>query len=183
MKTRYLFLIIAIVFLLLLILVAVVTSQPHGGADANNLWTIPRAHGIMGFTGETETITISDGDWHQVTNGTDNLFVSIDFDHMTMLSGDTIQIDFDGDYSITVSLSFSGPATAEIWSIAVHCNGISCPPIMQRKTSNQDIGNVSVVTYIQASAGDLLTLEIRNDTQPGNVVLNACAFKVIRLTH
>lgn len=99
-------------------------------------------HASMYFEDETETLTMDQNGWVQLTNGTDDLFTGA-------VSGitktdDTLVIVTPGDYMVMASLSFSGTTNADIYEFAAFKGGTIASPKIERTTTSTDIGNVSL---------------------------------------
>jgi hypothetical protein len=77
----------------------------------NQLYAPP--HAALYFEDESETLTMTQNNWAQITNGTNDLFTTGQVSNITV-SDDTLVISTPGDYMIACSLSFSGTSNVTI---------------------------------------------------------------------
>ena len=137
---------------------------------ANNL-----PHASMYFEDETETLTMSQSNWVQLTNATDDLFTG-DTSGITK-TDDTLVIVTPGDYMLMASLSFSGTTNADVYEFAAFKGGTIASPKIERTTTSTDIGNVSLPFYLaDLVAGDILDLRIQNTANDFDATLVACSW-------
>ena len=140
----------------------------------NDLWNNP-PHASMSFEDETETLTMTQNNWVQLTNATDDLFTG-------SVSGitktdDTLVIITPGDYMVVASLSFSGTTNGDVYEFALFKGGVIASPKIERTTTSTDIGNVSLPFYVDSLvAGDVLDLKMRNTANDFDATLIACSW-------
>jgi len=145
----------------------------------NSLINYEPPHGHFSFHDSSETLTMSTGVWVSVTNATFTLFTNNDADNITF-DGDSVTIDagFGGDYMIDVGLSFSGTAT-DSYEIAIFKNNVLVNGIMERTTSQTDVGYIGLPTYLTGLvAGDDLTFKIRNTASNDDATVIACSWRI-----
>ena len=132
----------------------------------------------LSFADSTATVACEQDSLEIITNAGGNLFAVEDSLGFTYIPGDTLQVDTTGHYLLIWNLSFSGN-NGENWKIAVRTavtdvlEGVS-----YRYTSNNDTGNVTVLAYLEATAGEKFTLEIMNLTDGDDAVMKSSAVHV-----
>ena len=132
-------------------------------------------HASMYFEDETETLTMVQNSWVQLTNATDDLFTG-DGTGLTV-TDDTLVIVTPGDYMLVASLSFAGTTNADVYEFAAFKGGTIATPKIERTTTSIDIGNVSLPFYLDGLvAGDVLDLRMRNTANDFDATLVACSW-------
>jgi hypothetical protein len=140
----------------------------------NALWDPP--HAVIYFEDKSEPLTMSQNNWVQITNATNDLFTTGQAMGITV-SDDTLVIGTVGDYMISCSLSFSGTTNADVYEFAFFKNNAIASPKIERTTTSSDIGNVSLPYYTGALAvGDVLDLRMRNTANDFDATLVACSW-------
>jgi len=142
-------------------------------------WTVP-PHGLFHFHDSSTTLTMSTGVWTHVTSPTNTLWTTLDADDMTF-AGDSITITEAGSYISMISLSFSGTA-ADLYEIAIFKNNALVHHIVERSTSQTDVGNMGLPSYLEdLAAGDDLKLMIRNTASNDDATVVSCSWVIYRL--
>ena len=142
-----------------------------------NVW-----HAYGGFQDSTATITISQGDFAQVTNAAGDLFTAVEVDGFTM-SGDTLIFTNAGDYFGEVSLTYT---TTNGNSCTMRIYNVTDAAINGFKTGSTGMGaNYSTFTmplYFEAvSAGDRFVLEVTNIDASNDIVAKFSTFYIAYL--
>ena len=142
-------------------------------------WVVP-PHGAFHFHDSSTTLTMSTGVWTTITNAWNTLWTTMDADDMTF-AGDSITITEAGSYISMVSLSFSGTA-ADLYEMAIFKNAAILHHIVERSTSQTDVGNIGLPSYLEnLVAGDDLTLKIRNTASNDDATVISCSWVIYRL--
>ena len=136
-------------------------------------------HGSFSFGDSAFVVALTQNSWATVTNGDNDLFTSNDADSMTW-AGDSLAILADGDYMVHVSLSFSGSA-ADIFQLALWKDNAIWSVAMSRSTGQTDVGNVGFPWYGALTAGENLTLKIRNTASSDDATVVSCSWVIWRL--
>lgn len=145
----------------------------------NQLYDPP--HASLYFEDKSETLTMNQNSWVQVTNATNDLFTA-SVSGMTYADDDIVIIT-PGDYIFMTSLSFSGTTNADVYEFALFKNNTLASPKIERTTTSVDIGNVSLPFYMDdLVAGDTLNLRIRNTANNFDATLISCSW-VIWILH
>lgn len=140
----------------------------------NQLYSPP--HAALYFEDKSETLTMTQNNWVQVTNGTNDLFTSGQVSNITV-SDDSLVIVVPGDYMIACSLSFSGTTNADVYEFAFFKNEAIASPKIERTTTSSDIGNIGLPYYTGGLVvGDVLSLRIRNTANDFDATLIACSW-------
>jgi hypothetical protein len=140
----------------------------------NKLYAPP--HAAIYFQDKSETLTMTQNNWAQITNGTNDLFTTGQASGITV-SDDTLVIVTPGDYMIACSLSFSGTSNADVYEFAFFKNNAIASPKIERTTTSTDIGNVGLPYYSGGLvAGDVLDLRIRNTATAFDATMIACSW-------
>lgn len=138
-------------------------------------------HGSFVFADSSVTLDMSQNTWEQISNPTNNLFIENDAVDMTF-SGDTVTIGVAGDYIMITSISFSGTA-ADAYEFAFFDNGVINGAKMERTTSQTDVGNVGIPTYLEdLEINDKITLEVRNTASNDDATVVSCSW-IVWLLH
>ena len=146
----------------------------------NLKWVMP--HGMVSFHDSSETLTMSTGVWTHITNATNTLFAETDLTNITF-AGDTMTINAEmyGDYMMNIGLSLSGTAS-DAYEITLFKNNAQTGPIMERTTSQTDVGWMGLPIYVpDLVAGDDLKLMIRNTASDDDATVIACSWTVYLL--
>ena len=137
-------------------------------------------HGKFFFHDSAVTPAAAQNTWEQVTNATKSLFILVDSMRLSF-DGDSVTIQYPGDYLIIISFSFSGSA-ADSWEFAVFKNGAKTEVTVDRTTSQTDVGNVSVPVYLDDLVeGDGLTFKIRNVVSNDDPTFVSCSWVILRI--
>ena len=136
-------------------------------------------HGTFYFSDSSFVVALSQNAWSTITNGDNDLFASSDTDSMTF-AGDSLAILADGDYMVHVSLSFSGTAS-DVFQLALWKDNAIWSVAMHRSTGQTDVGNMGFPWYGDLSAGENLTLKIRNTASSDDATVVSCSWVIWRL--
>ena len=137
-------------------------------------------HGKFFFHDSAVTPDATQNAWEHVTNPTKSLFILVDTMRLSF-DGDSVTIQFPGDYLIIISFSFSGSAN-DSWEFAIFKNGAKTTVTIDRTTSQVDVGNVSVPVYLDdLVAGDDLTFKIRNVASNDDPTFVSCSWVIVRI--
>jgi hypothetical protein len=129
----------------------------------------------MYFEDETETLTMNQNTWVQLTNATDDLFTGA-VSGITQ-TDDTLVIVTPGDYMVMASLSFQGTTNSDVYEFGIFKTNVLASPKIERTTTSTDIGNVSLPFYLSdLAAGDVLDLRIRNTANDFDATLVSCSW-------
>lgn len=137
-------------------------------------------HAYGGFQDSAVNISITQGNYTQITNASGDLFTGIEADGFT-LSGDTLTMLNAGDYTGTATISFTGGNTkvyrARIWdATAGEQEGFS------KAVTGQGVGNIVSVTipaYFVALTNDKYILQITNEDGNEDAVMVDGTFIVL----
>jgi len=137
-------------------------------------------HGEFHFNDSSITLDMTEDLWSSVTNPTNTLFTTHDADFLTF-AGDSVTLEYDGDYISIISLSFGGTSGDE-YEITLFVNNVIADHTQERTTSQTDIGNMSLPSYLDdLSAGDDITLKIRNVASDDDATVHSCSWIIWRL--
>ena len=138
-------------------------------------------HGMVSFHDSSTTLTMSTGVFTHVTNAYASLFSETDMSNITF-AGDSVTIAHAGSYVVNIGLSFSGTAS-DAYEITLYKNHVQIGPIMERTTSQTDVGYMGLPVYLDALAvGDDLKLMIRNAVSDDDATVLSCSW-IIWLLH
>ena len=135
----------------------------------------PHAH--VSFSDSAYTPAMTQNNWVSVTNAANNLFTQTDFSGITF-AGDSLTIAAGnaGDYIFVISLSFTGNNT-DVYEIALFRNAVLESVKIERSTTNNATGNISLPWYAESAAvGDDFTLKIRNTNNNNDASFVACSW-------
>lgn len=140
-------------------------------------------HAYGGFQDADETITIAAGNtWTHVTNGTNDLWVGLEADGMT-LSADVMTItnaaDYAGQLSMTISALNGKDYQIRIYNLTQAAQmGYE---IGATTTGATNFTNITLPLYLEVNAGDQLRVEIRCTTDATNVIVRSAVFTIAYL--
>jgi len=137
-------------------------------------------HGMVSFHDSSTTLTMSTGVFTHVTNAWYSLFSETDVSDITF-AGDSVTIAHAGSYMMNIGLSLSGTAS-DAYEITLYKNHVQTGPIMERTTSQTDVGYMGLPIYLDALAvGDDLKLMIRNTASDDDATVIACSWTLFML--
>jgi hypothetical protein len=136
-------------------------------------------HLVASFADSSETPSMALNGWELITNEDSTLYTAYETSNITF-GGDTVTFDVAGDYTVNFNLSFSGTAS-DAYEIAIFVNDAFYRYKSERTTSQTDVGNVSLLGYVEAAAGDNMKVMIRNTASNDDATLISSQLMVIYL--
>lgn len=149
----------------------VVTSFAHDHPQYK-LYT-DHAYGTQGFSDSTTVVTCTQNVYSVITGAAGRVFNTGVYKNVTFV-GDSIQIQKSGDYELHQSLSYSGSNT-DTYHVAFFVNGVEASGFgeTERDMSSINTGASGASTILALSAGDWITLRIKNTANNNDPTLNA----------
>lgn len=133
-----------------------------------------RAHGDMHVSDSSIALDMTQNIYAHVTNVSNTLFTA---DHLKNVTsgGDSLVIDLAGLYKVDVHLSIEGSSGDIYESVIAIDNVINNDHKATRKTSTNDVGDMSFSGLYQLTASQSVKIMIRN-TEGNNdaTIINAC---------
>jgi hypothetical protein len=136
----------------------------------------PYAHCFMHFRDSAILITASQNAWYKVNNATNGLWNADEFDYLTK-TGDTVRVDYAGDYWSMYTLRLSGTNQMDRYQLGIFKNGI-----LQNLSSHTlavNNGQMTLVLqwyFVGVVAGDYISLRVRNVTNGNDPTLIGGSF-------
>ena len=148
----------------------------RGSTEFDTDWQ-NNAYGVMHIVGNTTATTISNSDeWTQVA------FFSASATKGISFASNELTISRDGDYAITVALSFEGfAADTFVFGIAVD-DTVDEDSRIERKTPAADVGALAICTIKGLSVDDTLQLYVKNKALTNNPTITEASFAVHSLS-
>ena len=83
----------------------------------------PYAHCFMHFRDSAVVITATQNVWYKVNNTKNSLWNADEFDYLTK-AGDTVRVDYSGDYWSMYTLRMSGTNQLDRYQLGIFKNGV-----------------------------------------------------------
>jgi len=135
-------------------------------------------HAYGGFQDVAEVIAIGvQNTWYHITNATNDLWTGLHANGLTLIN-DTMIIANTGNYYGNLSISMSGLAGKD-FQIRLYNTTTGVMSSYHIGASTKGLGNftcVSLSFFMEAIAGDVYRMEIRNITDLANVTLKNATF-------
>ncbi len=155
-------------------------KQNYSNTDSG--WVNISRHdkGFMGFADSMFVVPCTQNVYSKITNTTFNLWSqgALTTPDITY-AGDSIQVNYTANYTITWSASFGG-ANSDHWHIAIFVNGVrsgACGEIDRDMTSTS-VGVGASVCFMPLSSGDVVSLRAKNTINDGDFTISAGSFYI-----
>ena len=179
--------IILIAFVAVMLIAAIawaVPLTPGLGIAPGPVRQLTTWHSFGGFQLSSTTITIgSSGTWYPVHNATDNLWVAINGDGITV-TNDNLVFANKGDYMGHMTLSISGTSGDDIFVRAFNVtdNVASGYTIGVTTTGASNFQGLSLPLHLQADAANkTFRFEVMNNTAGRNITARSSVYFIFYL--
>lgn len=139
-------------------------------------------HAFIFFQDSTREISVNGGAFSQITNPANDLF-TVGENEIVSVSGDTLFIDWEGDYLILYCFGLTG-GNLDVYRIQCN-NGLMCNGAMSGGTSVQvPFTTIPGIVYaVDLTASDFLLFEIANITDNDNPTMLDGLIFIMRMPH
>lgn len=139
--------------------------------DSGQIYMLP---GDLGYSKAPNFVADSSGASEVVTINTINIYEYLPLSAAAIrknfgytIQGDSVQIVINGDYDVSLAMSFQGNPASETWRYGIFVNNVM-KFTKSRTTASSANGDVSATKDIRLYSGDWVSFRIRNESGTGD---------------